>query len=420
VDADVSPADTDEVAALVRWANETRTPLYPVGGASNTVDASAPERPGGVAVELSRLDSLTWDEEALLVHAGAGLNLGVVEERLNAHEYTLGHYPQSLHLLTVGGAVATNAIGLLSGRYGRQSDLTLALTAVLPNGDVMRTSAPPLGSAAFDLHRLFIGTEGAFGIITEATLAMRAVPEVRAWVAFTFARWEDAADALRLIHRSDSRPACARLLDTDAAADVAQRHHLPPGHPLLLLAFEGDELAQTGQYQLAYAVCQQIGGAAHPSEVGEAWFEARRASSGVWSANARPGGVADVLALSAPWSSLKALYGAVGDALRPFAVRLTGEVAHAGPHGAALEFSGEAQAEPSTPEAARALHSRLLEAGLTACRAHGGAVAHHYGVGASERRRFLAEERGEAGIAALRAMKTALDPNNILNPGKLL
>jgi alkyldihydroxyacetonephosphate synthase len=182
----VSPGDASEVAAVVRWANETRTPLIPVGGASNTTGSTVPEPRRGVAVRLDRLQSLDWDEESLVVRAGAGWNLGALEERLNAHGYTLGHAPQSLHLATVGGCVATNAVGVLSGKYGRQSDLTLAVEAVLPNGEIVRLGGPPAGP---DLLGLLIGSEGTLGIVTEATLRMSPLPDVRAWAAFTFERF---------------------------------------------------------------------------------------------------------------------------------------------------------------------------------------------------------------------------------------
>ena len=146
-DAVVLPGSVEEVAAVVRWANESATRLYPVGGASNTVASNTPREPGGVSVDLTRMDAVEWDEESLLVTAGAGCNLGRLEEQLNRHDYTLGHCPQSLNLATVGGAVATNAVGLLSGKYGRQSDVTAALEAVLPTGEIVRTSPAPGANA---------------------------------------------------------------------------------------------------------------------------------------------------------------------------------------------------------------------------------------------------------------------------------
>ncbi len=414
MDAVALPGDTDEVVAVVHWANENRILLAPVGGGSNTVGSGASaEKRSTVAVDLSRLQSLRWDEESLLVHVGAGHALGALEDILNAHNYTLGFLPQSLHLATVGGAAAANAVGLLSGRYGRMRDITAALEVALASGQVVQTASAPGANAAFDLHDLFIGSEGTLGIITEVSLRIRPVPEVRAWTAFTFPAFGDAIDALRLIYRSDSRPTAIRLLDSEAAGALLAQAGVPVSTPLLLLAFEGDELAQTGPYQIAYAVCQQIGGTAHPGEIGERWFDEERGRTDWLAPNARPGGLADVFAVSAPWSSVKAVCESVRAAVSPLVTHLDIQISHAYPTGAAVTIGFQAQAEPATPEEAVQLYERIATAGYTAVLEAEGSVAHHYGVG-STRRAFFKQERGDTASDVLKALKDAFDPNVVL------
>ncbi|MES2464373.1 MAG: FAD-binding oxidoreductase [Armatimonadota bacterium] len=415
VDAVALPEDTEQVTAVVRWANEHKALLVPVGGGSNIVgNGGADSRSAGiVALDLSRLQTIRLEEESLLVHVGAGYSLAALEDQLNAHEYTLGFLPQSLHLAAVGGAVASNAIGLFSGRYGRQRDITAGLEVVLPNGSIIRTSPAPGGNAAFDLHDLFIGSEGTLGVITEVALRMRPIPEVRAWTAFTFTSFGDAVDALRLIYRSDARPAAIRLLDTEAAGALLAGDIAATASPLLLLAFEGDELAQTGPYQIAYAVCQKVGGTAHPAEIGEKWFDEERSRTDWLAPNARPGGLADVFAVSAPWSAIKAVYAAARAAVNPLVTHLDIQITHAYPTGAAVTCRFEAQAEPPTPEAAAELYGRIAAAVFSAIEAAGGSIAHHYGVG-STRRAFFQQERGPEATAALRALKNAFDPNGVL------
>ena len=402
----VQPADAAQIAAILRRANATKTRVYPVGGGSNTVGRPDDATPG-IALDLSRLNAVSWDEESLLVTAGAGCTLAEVEAQLNRHEYTLGHLPRSIKLATVGGSVAMNAIGLLSGRYGRQADITAALEAVLPNGDIVTTSPAPGANAAFDLHSLFIGTEGRFGVITAVTMRMSPVPEVRAWGAFAFASLSDALDAARLIRRSDARPAVLRVFDAEA---------LPPEAPavpaLLLLGFEGEELGQTGPYQLAYAVCQRVGGTALSADIGEAWFE-RREETTAWAANGRPGGLADVFAIGATWSTIKRVEKAVRAALSPFVTRLALEIAHPTPNGAILEWVWEAQADPPTPEEYIALYGRIANASSHAARAADGVIAPSFGVGATRAEAFAAE-RGPEAMRLLQTLKTALDPNGIL------
>ncbi|MBC8101418.1 MAG: FAD-binding oxidoreductase [Cytophagales bacterium] len=416
VDAVAVPGDPDEVAAVVQWAKEHQVSLTPVGGGSGITgkDDRDPAR-GLVAVDLSRLQTVRWDEESLLVHAGAGCVLGQLEEQLNAHDYTLGFMPQSLHLATVGGAAATNLVGLLSGRYGRLREIAAGLEVVLANGSLVRTQADPGAGAAFDLQDLLIGSEGTLGIITEVSLRMRPVPEVRAWAVFSFPTFSDASEALRLIYRSDARPAGVRLLDTEAAGQrlAAAGFYAPAS--LLLLAFEGDELVQTGPYQVAYAICQKIGGTPQASEIGENWFEEERSRTDWLAPNARAGGLADAFALSATWSTLKAVHDATQRAMAPLVTHLDAQITHAYPTGAALTIVFEAQAEPPTPEASVRLYERIVAAGLEAALESGGSIAHHYGVGRT-RSGYFRRERGPAATAALQALKAALDPDGLLPP----
>ncbi|MBC7805097.1 MAG: FAD-binding oxidoreductase, partial [Akkermansiaceae bacterium] len=146
----VSPANTQEVSDLLKWADDRDVSVVPVGGGSNTVGSTLPEANRvTVAVDLSRLDSVTWDETGLCVTAGAGVILANLEETLSRHQYTLGSLPQSARIATVGGAIATEAFGLFAAGYGGTRENTLALEAVLPNGEVIRTSASGAASRTF-------------------------------------------------------------------------------------------------------------------------------------------------------------------------------------------------------------------------------------------------------------------------------
>ncbi len=447
------PADTREVAALVVWANRNNARLVPVGGASNLVGANEPGTMSSgravVAVDLGRLDALSWDEESLIVTAGAGRTLASVEADLQAHGYTLGHFLQSANLATVGGAVATDAIGLFSGRYGRQGDLTIALEAVLPTGEIIQTT----NTGGFpDLHRLLIGSEGTLGIVTSATLRMAPSPDVRAWAVFAFDSFSDGMDALRLVYRSDARPTLARLLDPDAASkqrmDVGAGEVAPPAPnnrgasdtegasasagvlappllgaggatsavSLLLLAFEGSEAVQTGQYQMAFAVCKRAGGRELSPDIAETWFDERATQANWLAPNGRAGGLADAWAVYAPWARVKSVADAFRRAAAPLTVVQSVVACHPDATGCALELFYEAQSEPATPEAALALHARISTA-LTDALLDAGAASltHHWGVG-SLRRAAQSKTLGPAHIAALQAVKGALDPAGVLRP----
>ena len=360
----------------MRFAGEAGITLLPVGGGSNTVGSTEPESGETVAVRLSRFGDVEWDETALTVTAGAGVVLADLETTLNRHGYTLGSLPQSAQIATVGGAVATDAHGVFAAGYGAMRSNTLALQAVLYNGDAVQTCAS--GATTRALHHLLIGTEGAFGIITSATLAMRPQPEVRAWCAFSFARFEDAADALRLLYRSDARPACVRLFDADAARSPFAGL-VPPGHALLLLGVEGSEVVQTGHYQTVFAVCRQTGGTESAVD-GDAWFESERFRTDAFAANGRSGALA---AVWASWTAVPAFYRAVTDAVRPDASEVSAQIGYATPQGAALDV--RFVLETASPGDAIARYERVSESATATTVAHGAQVAHHWGVGITHR-----------------------------------
>ncbi|WP_395093003.1 FAD-binding oxidoreductase [Armatimonas sp.] len=286
-EAVAQPGSGEEVAVLVAWAAANNKTLRAVGGGSGTGELA----PVDIAVNTSRLTELSWSEEDLTVTAGAGLTVAAIEEQLSGHGYTLGQILGSANLATVGGCIATDAHGLFSGRYGSFQEITLSQTS----------------------HG---------GIIVAATLKMRPQPEARAWAVFDFGDFSDACDALRLIHRCDARPALARLI-------APQR---------LVLAFEGDELIQTGHFQLAYAVCQQLGGTPGDPDDGERWLESRQKSD-LWSANAQPETFADFVRIRAPWSTLGETCQRLKSTLEGRVAQFSLEVAHPTPHGAAIELS---------------------------------------------------------------------------------
>ena len=281
------PESAEEVTALTAWAAENGKSLRAVGGGSGTSELPFVD----IAVDTSRLTELSWSEEDLTVTAEAGVTVSAIEEQLTGHGYTLGQSLGSATLATVGGCIATDAYGLFTGRYGSFRQAVLDQTAI-------------------------------GGIIVAATLAMHPQPEARAWAVFDFGDFDDACDALRLIHRCDARPALARITSP-------QR---------MVLAFEGDELVQTGHFQLAYAVCQQLGGTPGDPDNGERWLESRQKSD-FWSANAHTDTYADFVRLRAPWSTLGETCQALRSALDGRVTQFSLEVAHPTPHGAAIELA---------------------------------------------------------------------------------
>src|SRR5262249_3788846 len=149
----------------------------------------------------------------LYARAQAGMMGGVYEQTLAARGFTTGHYPQSIDLSTVGGWVATRAAGQFSTRYGNIEDLCLGLEAVRPSGEIVRLEPVPRASVGPSLREVFLGSEGAFGVITEVVLRVHPLPEQRALASYAFPTIGDALEASRRVLRVGWRPAVLRAYD---------------------------------------------------------------------------------------------------------------------------------------------------------------------------------------------------------------
>src|SRR5215467_3983068 len=179
-DADVArPTSHEEVAAALRSGRR----VVPMGGASGVCGALAPD-PGDLVLDLRGLDRVEIDERNLMVRAGAGVNGLDLERRLNERGLTLGHFPSSLPVAAVGGLVSTRSSGQESTRHGGIEDLVVGLAVVLADGTVVRARPHPETAAGPPLHQLFVGAEGALGVVVEVVLRVRRLPETvigRSW-----------------------------------------------------------------------------------------------------------------------------------------------------------------------------------------------------------------------------------------------
>ena len=421
----VFPKDTRQVAAVVRIAAAHRVPLFAYGGGSGIV-GGALASPGGITLELKGLSGIVaFDPLSNLVTAEAGTNGQLLEDALNARGRTLGHYPQSLRSSTPGGWVAHRATGTASTLYGGIEQLVAGLEVVLPNGEILDLHASPRSATGPDLRQLFLGSEGTLGVITRVTLRVFPLPRERRWLAFTFAGFAAGLDAIRQVVQAGYRPAVVRLYDEIEGAHLLESSGLPAGRVpqcLLIASCEGDpervafESAQIG------AALRRSAGSPIPPDPAERWWRGRFNTRGLLASLRAPLGIADALEVSAPWRLLPDLYGrmrarmeaALGLPDRPGQVY--GHCSHVYPDGGNLYmiFHGQAEDPASLPD----LYQAVLRAAFEACADAGGSLSHHHGIGLGKAR-WLGLELGPAGLDALRAVQQALDPQAILNPGKL-
>lgn len=407
----VRPTSANEVGAIAKWANSTRTPLVPAGGRSG-VCGGVTSMDGSVVVDLQRLDQIVdVDQKSLLVTAQAGVFGDTLERELNARGLTLGHAPQSIEISTVGGWLATRASGQLSARYGGIENLVVGMEVVLPSGDPMEVRTGPRRSTGPDLAGLFIGSEGALGIITSATLRVSKLPTARVDRCFRFEHMDEGVAACRTLAQGHPKPLLVRLYDADDAAIFWRDREPVPDSPVLLVSSDGGAREEL-----------ELGGAQPaPDEIAAYWWEHRNDAAAHYESLMGSDGilgphpVIDTMEVSGTWTVLRHLYHSMKASLSEIADIAGCHLSHVYPDGACLYFTLVSMCE--SDEDALEQHERWWDAGMTACLAAGGMISHHHGIGRLKAR-WMPEQLG-GGFEILQALKRELDPNNIMNPGVL-
>lgn len=412
----VWPGDTQQVSAVLRLANAAGVPVVPFGGGSGIVGGTMPA-PGCISLDTKRLNKLRVETTSLVAYAGAGVWGVDLERQLNAQGVSLGHFPQSLHSSTVGGWVATRASGTFSTLYGNIEDRVIGLEVVLASGEVVRTKASPRSATGPDLNELFLGSEGTLGIVTEAALSLHPLAEARVCASFAFGGFVPALDAVRAMVQAGLRPGVVRLYDAAETAHKFQGLGLAPAACVLVLVYEGLREAAETSAALGRRFCEQAGGHDLGAGPAERWWQTRFNTSGMVLANSQAGGLSDAIEVAALWHDLPAVYTAMTAVARRHGAEAHAHVSHVYPAGGGLYVIIKAQA--ADDEAAVALYRVLVDDLLSACLAAGGRLSHHHGIGLG-RAHWMAAEHGAAGLEVLRALKAALDPRGILNPGKLI
>jgi len=418
----VFPRTTEDVAATLAWASETGTAVVPRGAGSGVCGgAQAVWR--GVVLDLSFMNRvLSIDEESLAVEVEAGTRGDRLESALNRDGLTLGHYPQSLAISSVGGWIAARSAGQASAGYGGIEDLLLGLVAVLAGGEVVRLRAAPRSAAGPDLRGLLVGSEGTLGVITEATLSVARAPGAFRWSGHRPPGMLEGIGLAREIVQRDLRPMVLRLYDeADAAITFGALGDIDG--PALVVGFTDDPRLEP---TLAAVLEVATGAGAEPlsDAYGEYWWEHRNDAVDLYrrimgeERMLGQGVIIDTMEVAALWGRLPGLYAAVREALAEHAAQpVACHLSHPYRSGASLYFTFLLHGDDD--HAAELRYLNTWREAARACHQAGGTVTHHHGVGLLKAP-FLAGELGAGGLAALRSVKRSLDPHGILNPGKLL
>ncbi len=412
----VRPADAGEVARVVQLALQLKVPLIPYGNGSGVLGGAIPLG-GEVMVDLRRLDKIvSINPTDAVVTVQAGINGAVFENELNAAGYTCGHLPQSIEISTIGGWLACRGGGQASSRYGKIEDIVIGLKAILPNGKPLEVRPVARRAVGPSVRDLIIGSEGTLGIITEATLRIWKKPEVERGVVLAFPTLQASLDCARRIMQAEIRPAIVRLYDRVESDERTKDIALFRDKPFMaMMAFSGSEPMVSVEQDMALAIAKELGGEVGPEAPYAHWKQNRYvAYSQKWH---DAGYFNDTIEVTGNWSAIPKMYDEIGRAVRAIfpGIHFGAHWSHVYPEGACQYMT--IRLPPMADAEALPVHAKLWDAVQTLTLDHGGSIAHHHGAGLF-RGPWMKRELG-GGLEVLQAIKDTLDPDNLMNPGKL-
>ena len=417
-DVVVSPASTDEVARIVKIANREKTPIIARGASSGLAGGTIPER-GGIILNLARMDRiLEIDKDNVCVRAQAGVVTLQLQQAVEREGLFYPPDPASSRQSTIGGNVATNAGGPRCLKYGTTRDYVIGLTVVLASGEILRLGGKITKNATgYPLMQLFVGSEGTLGIVTEVLLKLAPLPRARVTAVASFPRLAQASQAVSRIMASGILPATLELMDGTTINVVED--FLSAGLPreaeaMLLLEQDGtSETVARAEVEQMAEICRALGAsdvnvASSAAERDQLWAARRAVSPAlgrlrpnklgediVVPKSAIPDMVASVREIAARYDLPIPVFGHAGDGnLHPnilFDLRNPDEVQR-------------------VEHAARDIFRAAISLG--------GTLSGEHGIG-TLKREFLAEAQGDLAVDVSRTIKRALDPDNLLNPGKV-
>ncbi|MEU9414475.1 FAD-binding oxidoreductase [Streptomyces sp. NPDC048272] len=422
------PEDDREVADLLEWAGEHGVAVIPFGGGSSVsggVEYRGDTHRAVLSMDLTAMNRvLEVDRVGRAARIQAGVLGPALEDQLRPHELTLRHFPQSFEFSTLGGWLATRAGGHYATVRTHIDDFVQSLRVVTPAGAGASWRLPSSGAGPSP-DRLFLGSEGALGVITEAWMRLQERPVHKASAALAFTSFGAALEAVRAIAGSDLAPANCRLLDSGEAALSGASQD---GSSVLVLGFESAHFPVDTRLEQAVDLARAHGGRPGGSRDGGqdavgAWRSAFLRMPYLRDGLARMGAIAETFETAATWDRVPGLIDAVRTEVGEAALKATGHPAlvncrltHVYPDGAAPYFTVLAAGRPDDQVA---VWDHLKEVAGEVLHRHRATITHHHAVGRDHRPGYDLQ-RPEPFALALRAAKGALDPHGILNPGVLL
>ncbi len=410
------PETVDQISEILKLANKEKIPVIPFAEGSGVVGGAIPIH-GGIIVDMKKFNKiLDINDKNLTVTAQTGINGMNLERYLNAKGYTAGHIPQSLYISSLGGWIAHRAAGQFSTKYGKIEDIVLGMEIILPQGEIINFKTIPRASTGPQLDKLFIGAEGTLGIVTKATLKIWPYPEKRALISYAFPTIENSFEAISQILRVQIYPGVIRIYD-----QFETERHFPDVEQakdkvMVIFVCEGNSKLVDLEESITREKCENNLGVECGEHPVEHWFETRfRVTETSMLPTYKI--VFDTLEVASLWENAPVIYHSVLESMDKVKGNLiiTAHVSHFYPNGVGIYFSfgGVPPKEKSDLEFYQECWDTTIKAVLDA----GGSIAHHHGIGIN-RSHWMEDEWGKS-MKVMRDIKNLLDPNNILNPGKI-
>jgi alkyldihydroxyacetonephosphate synthase len=439
------PADEAQVAQIVELAVAQNAVVIPFGGGSNIAGSLTPNEGEArvvISLDLGLLnDVVSIDEGSGLARIQAGAQGPRIEEQLNERGWTMGHFPDSFTHSTLGGWVATRSSGMQSDKYGDIADITRGLRMVRPNG-VVSIRPVPSASTGPSVREMILGSEGRLGVITEVTVQVHHIPEVREINGYLFPNWEAGIAAMHEISESDAHPTVTRVSDARESgfsfatgkektgfdpqkvlmAFLEKRGWDLEGINLSFIGFEGSKSHVAYEKKIVARIVKKHGGLGVGKGPGVLYDQKKFDTPYLRDFLLDRGAAADVSETAAPWSRLNeihdAVYAAANQAYEQIGTPgwIMSHLSHSYHSGACLYFTF---AFVHDGENAIAQYDVVKRAIQQAFVDHGGTISHHHGVG-REHSPWLEEDISTEGVALMRGLFESADPKSNFNPDKVL
>lgn len=406
----VRPESNVEVSEIIRIARRTRTPVVPYGGGTGLMGAAIAVR-GGIMIDFSGMNRIeNISEENMLVRAQAGVILEDIYNHLDGHSLLFAHDPWTRPLATLGGAISTNSLGYLGAKYGSIGNQLLGLEAVLPSGNSLRTRPAQFSSTGLDLRRLFIGTEGTFGLVTSATVRAFPKPEKFSLASYRLRTFTQGYQAIMKIRACGVRPSMIDYGEDepDVKSDIQ-----------LNLAFDGLEAEVRTHLSRADEIVNEVGGEKLDDNQAREFWEHRHDIALLYrrrimkpSSNEEPATKFDYIHVSLPASKILDFRDETLRIAKARKVKILEVGLWQGPELFSIVLSSRA-AKPETATYKLWDASNMI---LQHAQNLGGAMEFCHGVGL--KLAHLMEREHGLGLELMRQLKEAVDPLGVMNPDK--